>query len=107
MDVNDVNELAEIEALSKKVSNTISNLVVINHLRKPFIFKPCPIEELIYNIEDIIRSKNKETASSEVGDLPDDSYEITTHDLRVMLDDLQRKKYFSNKSNFKQKSKFF
>ncbi len=40
MDVNDVNELAEIEALSKKVSNTISNLVVINHLRKPFIFKP-------------------------------------------------------------------
>ena len=98
MDVNDVNELAEIEALSKKVSNTISNFVVMNHLRKPFILKPCPREELIYNNEDIIRSNNKETASSEVGDLPDDFYEITTQDLRVMLDDLQRKKYVTNQT---------
>lgn len=68
MVLNDLNELAEIEALSKKA---------------------CPREELIYNIEEIMK-KTDEAVSQQ--DLPEDFYDLTVNDLRYMLDDLQRKK---------------
>ena len=61
MDLNLINELAVIEEQSKEACERLAAL---------------------YSIE--------ETTKIEAGDLPEDFYEVTAHDLRVMVSDLKR-----------------
>lgn len=90
MVLNDINELAEIEALSKKVKQLFRLLSCSFNNAKNMDYKACAREELIYNIEDILQKSNDNVSQE---DLPDDFYDLTVNDLRFMLDDLQRKKY--------------
>ena len=85
MVLNDLNHLAEIEALSKQVYLCLTVAIKKNYFK---FLKACAREEVIYNIEEIVK---KQTETAEFQDLPDDFYDVTINDLQLIHNDLQRK----------------